>query len=541
MVDTVPAEGLRVVGKGRIVANDDGAGARQFHEATKHSVQSLQREPHWLDWENMPLPFKVYVDLPAQALPPARGRSGVSTLAAIQRRTKQRAGDTPDRVALSRLLHYSLGIIRRRQLADGRWHYFRAAPCTGALYHVDAYLVTAELADLAAGVYHFSPHDFSLRPLRRGDHRGILGDASGNERHVTAAPVVIVLASTYWRNAWKYRRRAYRHAYWDGGTVIAQLLAQAAADGWPAAVVVGFADRPIERLCGLDPAREGAIALVAIGAGHPTQAVADPSLAEISPATQPLSARIVDYPEIPEVHSRGALQDEREAAEWRSRARSAAHPATTGEPAAASMGEVQRSSGSGGENGSLEDVIARRGSTRRFARAPIAQDVLERLLCAASAPLEADYRADPARALVDLYLVVNAVDGLEAGAYCWRAEQRALDSLWRGERRYEAGMLALGQELGADAAVDVYAIADLDAVLGALGTRGYRAATLDGGISGGRAYLAAYAQRLGATGLTFFDDDVARFFGLDPKRYGVTFLTAIGKPNRREIRIDDDT
>jgi hypothetical protein len=145
----------------------------------------------------------------------------------------------------------------------------------------------------------------------------------------------------------------------------------------------------------------------------------------------------------------------------------------------------------------------------------------------------ADYRRAPDQSLVDLYLIVNAVEEVEPGAYRWDASNRRLERVWRGERRRDAGILALGQALGADAAVDVYAIADLEAVLTAMGTRGYRAATLDGGIAGGRMYLAAYADRLGATGLTFFDDDVARFFGLDPRRFGVMFLTAVGVPARR--------
>src|SRR2546426_10899355 len=294
-------------GKTRAVANDDGAAAREFHEATKHSLESLQREPHWLDWENMPLPFKVYSDLPGTALPRVKDRSGVSAFAAIAGvASLRRASDLPDRAALGRLFHYSLGVIRRRQLGDGRWLYFRAAPCTGALYHIDAYLVTADLPDLAAGVYHFGPHDFSLRQLRAGDHRGVVVEAVGGERNVSGAPVTIVLASTYWRNAWKYRRRAYRHVFWDGGTVLAQLLAQAAADGWPAAIVAGFADRPIERLCGLDREREGIAALVPIGGGAaaPARAI-EP--APIHFETEPLSPRPVDYTEIPEVHAHGSL------------------------------------------------------------------------------------------------------------------------------------------------------------------------------------------------------------------------------------------
>jgi SagB-type dehydrogenase family enzyme len=515
--------------KTRAVANDDGAAAREFHEATKHSLESLQREPYGLDWENMPLPFKVYSDLPGAPLPRVKDRSGVSAFAAIGGvASLRRASDLPDRAALGRLLHHSLGVIRRRQLGDGRWLYFRAAPCTGALYHIDAYLVTADLPDLAAGVYHFGPHDFSLRQLRAGDHRGVVAEAAGGERNVSRAPVTIVLASTYWRNAWKYRRRAYRHVFWDGGTVLAQLLAQAAADGWPAAIVAGFADRAIERLCGLDCEREGIVALVPIGAGAaaPARGI-EP--APIRFETEPLSPRPVDYPEIPAAHARGILDGGDEAAEWRARA-----PSPRSGPTAGSLVELDSAAGGGDE--SLEEVIERRGSTRVFARKPIVLGELARVLFAASAPLCADYRADPTQSLVDLYLVVNAVDGLDPGAYRWRAKEKALECLWAGERRRDAGALALGQELGADAAVDLYAIADLDLVLRALGTRGYRAATLDGAVSGGRAYLAAYAQRLGATGLTFFDDDVARFFGLEPRRFGVMFLTAVGANRTTTVR-----
>jgi hypothetical protein len=42
-------------------------------------------------------------------------------------------------------------------------------------------------------------------------------------------------------------------------------------------------------------------------------------------------------------------------------------------------------------------------------------------------------------------------------------------------------------------------------------------------------YLAAYAQRLGATGLTFFDDDVINFFSPRAKGRSTIFLLAIGK------------
>ena len=55
-------------------------------------------------------------------------------------------------------------------------------------------------------------------------------------------------------------------------------------------------------------------------------------------------------------------------------------------------------------------------------------------------------------------------------------------------------------------------LADLTHILERYGNRGYRAVPLEAGTIGGRMYLAAYAQRLGSTGLTFFDDDVTHFF-----------------------------
>ena len=88
--------------------------------------------------------------------------------------------------------------------------------------------------------------------------------------------------------------------------------------------------------------------------------------------------------------------------------------------------------------------------------------------------------------------------------------------------------LGLGQELPRDASVNVYLLCDLEAVLAAYGARGYRAAQLEAAITGGRLYLAAYALGLGATGLTFFDDQVTEFFSPHAAGKAVMFLVAAG-------------
>jgi len=66
-----------------------------------------------------------------------------------------------------------------------------------------------------------------------------------------------------------------------------------------------------------------------------------------------------------------------------------------------------------------------------------------------------------------------------------------------------------------------------------LGSRGYRAAQLAAAVEGGKLYLAAYALGLGATGLTFFDDDVSRFFGA--ANLSVMFLAAVGHSAKRSV------
>ena len=147
--------------------------------------------------------------------------------------------------------------------------------------------------------------------------------------------------------------------------------------------------------------------------------------------------------------------------------------------------------------------------------------------------ITADFLTPPGTSLCDLYLIVNAVDGLPAGTYAYRPTYGGLEPLREGTFRQEAAALALGQELAGEASVNLYYLTDLQRVVELYGDRGYRAAELEGGIRGGKVYLAAYALRLGATGLTFIDDDVTAFFSPHAAGKAVMFLIAVGRPRRR--------
>jgi nitroreductase len=76
----------------------------------------------------------------------------------------------------------------------------------------------------------------------------------------------------------------------------------------------------------------------------------------------------------------------------------------------------------------------------------------------------------------------------------------------------------------------LFLITDLKRVLKALGNRGYRASQFEAGIIAGKLYLAAYAQGLGASGSTFFDDAVTEFFSPHAENKSTMIVVGIGKP-----------
>ena len=405
--------------------------------------------------------------------------------------------------------------------------FFRAAACTGALYHIDLYLVCGDLPGLEAGVYHFGPHDFGLVQLRKGDYRRSLVEASGEEPAVAEAPVTVVLADTHWRNAWKYGARAYRHAFWDSGTLLANMLAMASGAGVTAKVVTSFVDEDVHRLLGLEAEKESVIGLVALGR-DPSQVVGEiPPIEPLNIPTEPLSPKMVEYPAIYDFHRSSSLESEEEVRDVRD--------GRPGVQSSDGLGEFIALPGGGEGLGdrTLEETIVRRGSTRAFAHESISLEQLAAALDYSTQGIDADFLSPFGSSINRLFLIVNAVEGLAPGAYLYHREQHKLEMLKEGDFRREAGYLGLEQKIPADASVNVYMLADLDQVLGAYGNRGYRMAELESGIIGGRLYLVAYGTGFGASGLTFYDDEVIEFFGPRAKGLSVMFLVALGRSVKR--------
>ena len=466
--------------------------ALEYHQLTVHDPSGHRaHDPRLrlgyrpLQWERKPPPFKTYPGHEVLLLPEDIPRP---------------RGEPLDVGALSWLLFHSAGVVRVAELTYGPL-WFRAAGSAGNLAPVEVYVVTGDLPGLQAGIYHYEPPDHGL--VRLGP---VPADT----------PPCLVLTGVPWRTAWKYRERGFRHLYWDSGTMLAQVLALAEEAGLPARVELGFVDGAVAALVGADGVHELPLALVPLGGDSAVPDLPDlPALPEGQEVpTGHLADDPLEFPLVTDAQRAGALGSDDDVAAWRRAARQV--------PAAEAT-----ATGPGLEN-PVDLAVRRRGSTRRFdPRRSGPVDLLTGAMAWSTRAVPADFVPE-GRTLLEHYLAVHAVEGVEPGAYRWADGK--LDRLRTGAVRDMAAHLCLDQPLGGTGAYTAFHCARLDDVLPVLGSRGYRAALLEAGIVEGRLHLFAFDRGFGATGLTFYDREVSRFFATEALPM---LVTAVGAPAYR--------
>jgi SagB-type dehydrogenase family enzyme len=368
------------------------------------------------------------------------------------------------------LLREGAGVLRSqpgRDYGGGTMHW-RAYSSAGGLFPVEAYVAAND------GLYSFEPLAGELVRIRDGDARAAVAAAVD-----ATAGTFVVLTGIHARTGWKYLERGYRHVWWDAGTMLANLLALAAADGLRPRLHVGFVDAELEGIVGADRVYERALAVLALGEGVRDSGARAALLSAARPSA-PVASR--GFPLAEAAHAAGSLPDVGALRAWRDAAKG-------DEPVL--------------PRDLLVDAIRRRRSIRSYAQAPLPQAGLAELLAWSEAAIPADVRG-----VVRQLVTVAAVEDLPPGTYDARLE------LLRGhderELRERAGFAAMDQEHSARAAANVFQMADLEVVLARLGERGYRWAQLEGGIRAGRLQVGAVARGWGAVATTFFDAEVSR-------------------------------
>lgn len=519
----------------RAMGNQEISHSRDFHEFTKHSEVSIQTSGHRLDFGNKPRPFKFYTKLPPIPLPTVFPKPEDGTLTAISRIGP--VGQLPNEInirVMAEILFFTAGVTRSLQY-DTDTIFMRAASATGALYPIELYLVCEDISGLKAGVYHFNPGDFSLTLLREGDYRLHLSDASGDDTSIQTAPAVIIFSSIAWRNAWKYRDRSYRHWFWDSGVMAANLLATVNSIGLRINFNVGFFDDVVNRLVCVENRQEAVLALAPIGVGlskkntsNSNEKVGRAEITMLNHETLPLSEKgQVEYPMIWKIHEASNLQSKDEVKKWIDVDKIIRQDSTT---QVSILDSIRLLSANYSKDPPLSDIILLRGSSRRFARKPISFVQLCNILHSSTVGVPLDFTKRGKVSITDTYFIANDVEGLPRGSYYFNRNSKSLDLLKRDIHRDVSGYLCLWQSLFSDASVVFFLMTPLEQVIASYGNRGYRAAQFEAGIIAGKIYLAAYAQDIGASGSTFFDDAVTEFFSPHGTNKSTMIAMGVGVP-----------
>jgi len=145
---------------------------REYHELTKHSAESLRRTQHYLDWANMPNPFRHYEGAPVLDLPADPPVPQISALAVLEGKTGiTLARDSAE--FLSQLMFYSASISASKRVSStGVVYSLRVNPSSGNLHPTEFHFCAQGLVGWPDGLYHYRPSSHMVEQRAIGDWVG---------------------------------------------------------------------------------------------------------------------------------------------------------------------------------------------------------------------------------------------------------------------------------------------------------------------------------------------------------------------------------
>ena len=514
----------------RALANLEGSGVNEeterlfaYHHITKHSFHSVRTNAHFLDWHNQPDPFRRYEAAPLITLP---GESGFpeagtfATMAALAegaRPAKESKLEYCEEVQfdvtwLSRLLWHSMAISAWKKVPRTGYRYsLRVNPSSGNLHPTETHLALRGFTGLDDGLYHYRGDRHALELRSRGGWTEQIARALVLP-WAAESPLIVGLTSIFWREAWKYRDRAYRYCCHDLGHAMMSLLLAARALGLPGGVVAHFGDLRLTHALGLDESDEAPMAFLIFPPQSPSELLHAPPRQETAGVPNELSAEEVPFQLLLEMHRSTILPDP-------------VGPLPRVSPLNVGTAHDQPSLPDPARDAPLGQTVRRRRSALDFdARTPpMEREEVEQLLDFATRDWRADWRGNfggettpiaSGADFVTLYLYFHRVRDCEPGVYRWDKSSRRLERLHRGNVERMAAYLSLEQALAGNACFAVSMIADLAEAARVFGNRGYRYVHFEAGAIGQRLYVGAEALGWNATGIgAFYDDDVHRYLG----------------------------
>ena len=564
----------------------------EYHHATKHTIQKLYSYGHRLDWASQPDPFLRFAGAPIVDLPHEFFVSSDDLFqAAVSHVENARRGfinqdsdaeksETDDLLKfISNLLFYGVAISAWKQVVgtNNRWA-LRVNASSGNLHPTDTHvLISRDSGVLGAGAYHYKVSEHKLEQRVRGDAVTPLIRRLGIQSE--APPVVLCLSSIFFREAWKYRERAFRYCQHDMGHALASLSLSASALGGSMRIVGIFPDEEVADYLGLNQADEKPLALVLLSPGStylfdPHDSVlsldsfdagavhlGEPGGTKTATLSAPgpfigkpnqLSSQIIDYPQISRVYQatkydldscRDVRRNQKDFFTGVS-AKSAPKPGPI--QAAGDVIDLQfdfeNASRSCQHKSVHQTIRKRRSAVDMDGRTGMSLEHLTYILRTSTMGFPADFQGvdvltdghwsrSAREHLVHLYLYVHRVDGLTPGLYYFDRFENTLVPLLLRDQREGAKETSCFQDIACDGAFSVSMIADFQEGYRLYGDRCYRFAHYEAGYIGQMLYLTACALGHDATGIgCFVDDDINKYLALDDGKeviYNFTFGKAV--------------
>lgn len=538
----------------------------QYHEQTKHTVKKLTSGGHFLDWANQPNPFLEYKGAPSVELSrdvvdldfslPEAVKSfllfGRENLQEKRTDLKNLSGDD----LVSNLLFYGVSISAWKQIkgTGNRWA-LRMNASSGNLHPTETSVLIGESfsGSLEPGLYHYKVRDHKLEARIKGEMVSKVWKQLG---YNTTPPVMLIcLSSIFWREAWKYRERAFRYCHLDLGHALASLSMSAASLGWQSYISSLFVDQDMVELLGLSDSPEKPLAFIALSQGESDtlEALRDRSvqrsyfketeLPENQGSPIELSSEVINYPSISQACETSTYEKDSFQNVLKNNF----------ESRDIAPGTIKPCEDQVAIDNNFEEVIKdlsfkSMSKTVRTRRSAVAMDgktsmtlkELSAILSISTSGYLADYEIpdrfdgininpEQAHYLVQPYLYIHRVKGLDSGLYFFDRQKRALIPLSLHDQKEVAQVTSCFQEIASDGAFAMSMIADLNYAYKKFGARGYGLAHNEAGFLGQMLYLSSNALGYEATGIGCFIDDMINEYLVLDAGFEVIYNFTVGR------------
>jgi putative peptide maturation dehydrogenase len=170
----------------------------------------------------------------------------------------------------SAVLHRTFAARAVVETAPGVHILKKGVPSAGGLHPTEAYLLVQRVEGVAPGLYHYHPIDHALEPIRGlepDEAQALARTFVAGQDYFAQAHVMVIAASRFHRNFWKYRThaKAYRALNLDVGYLSHTIYLSSTELGLAAFITAAINEVDIEQAFGLDPLEEGPLAVCGFG------------------------------------------------------------------------------------------------------------------------------------------------------------------------------------------------------------------------------------------------------------------------------------